>query len=169
MMKRLIICIVLASAMFSVTAMAQSAKFAAVWTDGSTVVESAACASTDAEFCDEMSDFDADLGVTFTEIHVPQAKELLVGVSAQVGIFTSTTVKGKKGSQSGALAAAGGGVLPLACNQDTGTCTPGEPGFIVLDARWQELEAVLAGIIEECTVDVQVDPRYRNRFRHVRP
>ncbi len=41
--------------------------------------------------------------------------------------------------------------MPLACHQGTGVCTPGEPGFIVLDARLQALEAVLGGIIEECT------------------
>lgn len=153
--RKLLIATVLVAA--PISASAQSAKFAAVWTDGGTVVESEACASTDAEFCDEMDAFDADLGVTFTQIRVPQSKELLVGVSAQVGLFTSTTVKGKKGSRSTAQAAAGGGVLPLACNVDTGDCTVGEPGFIVLDARWQELSAVLGGIIEECTTDVTVD------------
>jgi hypothetical protein len=155
-MKRFLISIILASAMFSVTAMAQSAKFAAVWTDGGTVVESTACASTEAEFCDGLDAFDTDLGVTVAKIHVPQAKELLVGISAQVGLFTYTQVKGKKGSSSTAIAAAAGGVLPLACNGDD--CYVGEPGFIVLDARSQELSAVLGGIIEECVVDVQVDP-----------
>lgn len=159
-MKRFLIGIIIASALFSVTASAQSAKFAAVWTDGATVVESTACASTVADFCSDLGlgAFDSDLGITFTEIHVPRSKELLVGISAQVGLFTATQVKGKKGSQSVAIAAAGGGVLPLACNQDTGACTVGAPGFIVLDARAQLLEAVLGGIIEECTVDVQVNP-----------
>jgi hypothetical protein len=142
----------------SMSAMAQSAKFAAVWTDGGTVVESTACASTVADFCGALSSFDTDLGITLTQIHVPQAKELLVGVSAQVGLFTATRVKGKKGSNSVAIAAAGGGVLPLACNHATGDCVVGEPGFVVLDARAQALEATLAGIIEDCTVDVQVDP-----------
>jgi hypothetical protein len=157
-MNRVLIAAAAATTLLAAPAMAQSAKFAAVWTDGGTVVESSACASTEAEFCGEMDDFDADLGVTFTYIRVPQAKELLVGVSAQVGLFTQTIVKGKNGSRSVATAAAGAGVLPLACNVATEDCVVGEPGFIVLDARWQELSAVLGGIIEECTVDVTVDP-----------
>lgn len=157
-MKCMTIAAAAAVAFLSGPVMAQSAKFAAVWTDGSTMVESMACDATYADFCDEMVAFDADLGVTMTEIHVPQSKELLVGVSAQVGLFTQTVAKGKNGSHSTAVAAAGAGVLPLACNQATGDCVSGKPGFIVLDARWQELSAVLGGIIEQCTVEVQVDP-----------
>lgn len=137
--------------------MAQSAKFAAVWTDGSTVVESSACASTFDGYCDIADAFDTDLGVTIATIRVPQSKELLVGVSAQVGLFTETVVRGKKGSSSTAVATAGGGVVPVACSEDNG-CFIGQPGFVVLDARQQELSATLGGIIESCTVAVQVDP-----------
>jgi hypothetical protein len=156
-MKRILLSIILISGFISMGAMAQSAKFAAVWTDGGTVVESSACASTYDGVCEAMVAFDSDIGVTFANIKVPQAKELLVGISAQVGLFTQTTVKGKKGSSSTATALAAGGVLPLACSEDNG-CFVGKPGFIVLDARQQELSATLGGIIESCTVDVQVDP-----------
>jgi hypothetical protein len=156
-MKRILISVVLASAMFSVGAMAQSAKFAAVWTDGSTVVRAEACAEVNmAAYCEEGIGTDDDqVGLTLATIKVPQSKELLVGISAQVGLFTETVVKGKRGSQSTALAAAAGSVTAIACN-DT-DCYEGKPGPVVLNSRSQELSAVLAGIIEECTFDVELD------------
>lgn len=156
-MKRIFYCIAFTSTLFAGAALAQSAKFAAVWTDGTTVVESSACASTFDGFCAIADAFDTDLGVTIASIRVPQSKELLVGISAQVGLFTETVVRGKKGSSSTATALAAGGVLPVACSEGNG-CFIGEPGFVVLDARHQELSAILGGIIESCTVEVAVDP-----------
>lgn len=162
-MNRVLIAAVAATAMFSAPVFAQSAKFAAVWTDGMNVVSSQDCASTEAAFCDQIEEITGSvgsLGATLAEIKVPQSKELLVGVSAQVELFTQTIVKGKKGSYSKATAMAGGGVLPIACNYDTHICYEGKPGFVVLDARQQELEAVLGGVIEECTFDVELGIDY---------
>jgi hypothetical protein len=156
-MKRILISLVLASAMFSVGAMAQSAKFAAVWTDGLKVVKSEACDSTEDNFCDAITNTGAQFGTTLANIKVPQSKELLVGVSAQVELFTQTTVKGRKGSLSKATAMAEGGVSLLACNLASGDCFEGAPGYITLSKRQQELEAVLGGVIEECTFDVTLD------------
>ena len=155
-MKRILTSVVLASAMFSVGAMAQSAKFAAVWTDGSTVVRAEACAEDNMEaYCKEGIGTDDDqVGLTMATIKVPQSKELLVGISAQVGLFTETVVKGKRGSLSTALAKAEGSVTAIACN-DT-NCYEGKPGSVVLNSRSQELSAVLAGIIEECTFDEEL-------------
>jgi hypothetical protein len=157
-MKRLLICIVLASAMFSVTAMAQSAKFAAVWSDDPELIKSEACA--DAGTLNDVYCDDLNLGntgevtaTTMATIKVPQSKELLVGISAQVELFTETIVKGKKGTTSRALAMAEGGVELFACND---VCYRGEPGRVVLSKRTQELEATLAGVIESCIVDVEV-------------
>ncbi|MBT8061680.1 MAG: hypothetical protein KJO85_03290, partial [Gammaproteobacteria bacterium] len=73
-MKRILITISILCVIFSGSALAQSAKFAAVWTTGSTVVESSACASTFDGFCEIADAFDTDLGVTFATIRVPQAK-----------------------------------------------------------------------------------------------
>lgn len=157
-MKRLITSVVLATTLFSVGAMAQSAKFAAVWTDGTTVVRSEACATTSGDYCTEagLSNTGETVGLTMATIKVPQSKELLVGISAQVELMTETIVKGKRGSLSKAMAMAEGGVELSACNASG--CYPGMPGRIVLSSRTQELEAILAGIIEDCTVEVQVDP-----------
>lgn len=156
-MKRVLISIILTSAMFSIGAMAQSAKFAAVWTDGLTVIKSEACATTEDSFCDEIIDTGAQFGATMAYIKVPQSKELLIGLSAQIELFTQTIVKGKKGSLSKATAMAEGGVSLLACNMASGDCFDAEPGYITLSMREQELEAVLGGVIEECTFDISVD------------
>ena len=156
-MKRFLICIVLVSAMFSVTAMAQSAKFAAVWSDDPELIRSEACADAGTlndVYCDDLNlDSGEVTAITTATIKVPQAKELLVGISAQVELFTETVAKGKKGTTSRALAMAEGGVELFACN---GVCYRGEPGRIVLSKRTQELEATLAGVIESCVVDVEV-------------
>jgi len=158
-MKHVLTSIVLASAMFSTGAMAQSAKFAAVWSDSAELIRSEACTETglDDSYCSDLGlgNTGEVVATTMATIKVPQSKELLVGVSAQVELFTETIAKGKKGTTSRALAMAEGGVELFACN---GVCYRGEPGRIVLSKRTQELEATLAGVIESCTVDVQVDP-----------
>lgn len=133
-----------------------SAKFAAVWTDGATVVRSDADCDTETEmFCEDLGS--TDVGITIANIKVPQNKELLVGVSAQIELFTETVVRGKKGSESRSLAAAAGGVVLEACNWDTNACTTAAPGYITLNSREQELSAILGGIIETCTFDVQLE------------
>jgi len=160
-MKNLLITSVLASALLSFGAVAQSAKFTAVYNDSAEVVRSDACSSTVENFCDELgigSNDSDEVASTIATIRVPQAKELLVGLSAQVGLWTSTVVKGKRGSYSRALAFAEGGVDLYACNQASGTCYVGQPGHVVLSSRQQELEAVLGGVIEECDLELTVDP-----------
>lgn len=158
-MKRVLISIVLASALFSTGAMAQSAKFTAVYKDtvDSTFVRSEACSSTEENYCEALGVTDSDSNEVlagFATIKVPQSKELLVGLSAQVALFTSTTVKGKRGTYSKAVASAEGGVTLYACSD--GTCYEGKPGYVLLSQRTQELEAILAGVIEDCDVDVVI-------------
>lgn len=160
MMKRLLVLVVLSSAMFSIGALAQSAKFTAVYDDSAEVVRSDACSSTVAGFCEALnigSNDSDEVATTIATIKVPQAKELLVGLSAQVGLWTSTVVKGKRGSYSRALAFAEGGVDLYACNRASGNCYRGEPGHVVLSSRKQELEAVLGGVIQTCELELDVD------------
>lgn len=161
-MKRLLISIALVFAMCAGTAMAQSAKFTAVYNDtiDSTFVLSEACAATDdGTYCDATGASDSDSVLAgMANIRVPQAKELLVGLSAQVALGTYTEVRGKRGSYSIATAFAEGGVTLYACAAgDTKTCYEGKPGFVVLNNRNQQLEAILGGVIESCAVDVEVD------------
>ena len=156
-MKRILISLAIASTLFAGSAMAQSSKFAAVWSDDAIALESTACASTEAEACGSLGPLDMNAGYTVTTIRAPQGKELLVGLSAQVGLFTSTEVKGKRGSVSTALAAAGGAVALLACPSDGSDCVMGKPGPVILNARIQEMAAILAGVIDTCTFDVELD------------
>lgn len=95
-------------------------------------------------------------GYTFATLRVPQDSEILIDLSAQVELFTSTQVTGKRGSKSTAVADAEGAVALFACpdgfegNPTTG-CELAAPGLVTLNRREQTLSAVLGGIIEECS------------------
>jgi hypothetical protein len=163
-MKRLLTSVVLASAMFSAGAMAQSAKFAAVWDDGANIITSVACEDTetmDVSYCDDLGlTGGTAVGMEMATIKVPQSKELLVGISAQIELFTETSVKGKKGTTSTATAGADASVELFACN---GVCYKGQPGQVMLAGRDQTLEATLGGVIETCTttdIDVTLTEGY---------
>ncbi|HAD07872.1 MAG TPA: hypothetical protein DCF62_00175 [Porticoccaceae bacterium] len=127
---------------------APSAKFAATWnTDSPNVVSMA-------EVTDATSDVlvaDWKVGYKLTTIKVPQDKELLVGVSAEIGLTTDTSVKGKNGGSAKAIAGAGGAVLVVAFPAGSlADGKPAHPGPVVLSRRIQELDATLGGVIEEC-------------------
>lgn len=157
-MNRVLIAAAAATTLFAAPVMAQSAKFAAVWNDGPVVVRADACAETDnlPTYCaDGALSSDSAAVREMATIKIPQSKELLVGVSAQVELFTETLVKGKRGSYSRALAFAEGNVALVACNDDS--CYRSKPGGVVLSSRQQELSAVLAGIIESCSFDPTPD------------
>jgi len=143
--------------LMSTGAFAQSAKFTAVWSDTASLIRSEACHATNAaDYCTDLNlgNNGEQVATAIATIKVPQAKELLVGVSAQVELFTETLARGKKGTTSTAVAMAEGGVRLFACND---VCYEGKPGRVTLSKRTQELEATLAGVIESCTVDVTVD------------
>lgn len=167
-MKRLIISTVLTSTLISAGAMAApSAKFAAVYGDGGPYVVS----QITVEGTADASDFNENDGFTFARIKVPQDKELLVGVSAEVGLTTDTSIKGKNGGAAKAIAGAKGAVVIVAHRVDD--CAPGDgkscgvvaaPGDVTLNSRVQTLDATLGGVIESCTdgdldgtIDVSTD------------
>jgi hypothetical protein len=157
-MKRLLICIVLASAMFSVTAMAQSAKFAATYTKlpSLSVSAFATCSSTDGANV-SCHDDESKSGHTLAVIKVPQDKELLVGLSAEVGLMTFTAVKGKNGGSGTSVADAEAAVTIHACPVDGGNCIMAEPGPIKLSKRVQSLSAKLGGVIKDCTFAAELE------------
>ena len=100
-----------------------------------------------------------DHGYTLATIKVPQDKELLVGVSAEIGIVTYGSVKGKNGGSGTAKADGNAQVTVFAIPTDTTVdhsdpTTQGKsahPGTIMLSRRIQELSATLGGVIESCT------------------
>lgn len=161
-MKRLLICAAALATAFAGSAMAQSAKFTAVYADSydGTFVRSEACQSyPDNSVCGALgAGDDATALAGFATIRVPQSKELLVGLSAQVALGTITEAKGKRGSRSMATAFAEGGVTLYACETETtNSCYEGKPGFVILSNRNQELEAILGGVIENCDVTVVLE------------
>lgn len=137
-----------------------SAKFAAVWDDGLLI------ATTEAESCDPAldnplvspsdpaADFDYESAhdVVIATMKMPQGKEILAGISAESKILLGTTVRGKNG---GSGTAAGYGKVAVriyAKNLATGErFAPVPNGRIVLNARYQQLDATLGGVIESCT------------------
>ncbi len=157
-MTRLLISIVLTSVVLSASSFAgtPSAKFAATYTNAPMLSVSAmvTCDGTENEVC--IADA-SDSGHTLATIKAPQGKELLVGVSAEIGLMTFGAVKGKNGGSATAIADAEAAVSIHACPVEGGDCTMAEPGAVKLSKRVQELSAKLGGVIKECTIAVNLE------------
>jgi hypothetical protein len=92
-MKRILISVVLASAMFSVGTMAQSAKFAASWENGDVKpVTATSIDSCTAGTCSDNPDV-TNVEIMLAEMKVPEGKEILVGVSSEILIHLVTEAK----------------------------------------------------------------------------
>jgi hypothetical protein len=125
-----------------------SAKFAATWSTNPGV--ESAVVITDAT--EDKVMVDSNTGYTLATIKVPQDKELMVGVSAEIGLVTDTSVKGKNGGTARAIAGAKAYVDVFAVPQAGGNSIPAAPGQIMLSERVQELGATLGGVIQSCEV-----------------
>ncbi len=135
---------------------APSAKFAATYTNDP-IVSSVAVISN--AFVDTVV-VDSDTAQTLATIKVPQDKELLVGVSAEIGLVTYGAVKGKNGGTAKAIADAEAYVNVFAVPTGTdvlGNSVAAEPGQIMLSKRVQELGATLGGVIQSCTDSLTID------------
>jgi hypothetical protein len=125
-----------------------SAKFAATWSTkpGVASVAYVPWTTTDA------IDLDRNMGYTLTKIKVPQDKELLVGLSAEVGLVTDTSVKGKEGGAAKAIAGGKANVTIFAIPEPfyPEGVRKAKPGRIMLSARFQELNATLGGVLQSC-------------------
>ena len=97
-MKRIITTAILASTMFSVSAMAASAKFAASWdTDPVAVAAHEEC--IDSVCTGNDSEIKAE--VEMATLHVGAQKSILVGVSSEIAIYLLTEAKGGKNTTDG--------------------------------------------------------------------
>lgn len=127
-----------------------SAKFVAVWGEEPALVSVA-----------DISDYvttdtalvDINTGHTLATIKVPQGKELLVGLSAEIGLITNTSIKGKEGGAARAIADGEAYVTVFAV--PTGEDVEADsikaaPGEIMLTKRVQELDATLGGVLDSC-------------------
>jgi hypothetical protein len=136
-----------------------SAKFAATWS-----IEPALASVIDTGDVekDTVILVDSNDGYTLATIKVPQGKELLVGLSAEIGLVTFGAVKGKNGGAATAIADALAYVTIFAV--PTGDYYPSQtpvieaaPGKITLSNRVQTLDAKLGGVIQECKVACDAD------------
>jgi hypothetical protein len=153
MMKKSIITgstLVLALAFFVGSAMAgPAAKFAAAWSN-TPKLESVVTVSGDADDVVTQS----KNGWTIATIKVPQDKELLVGLSAEIGLVTDTSVRGKNGGSAKAEADAEAfvNIYAVPTGYEGGPIV-GEralPGQVMLSKRIQTLSATLGGVIQSC-------------------
>lgn len=119
-----------------------SAKFAATWSTVPALASVAVIPDT------ETISVGPRTGYTLATIKVPQDKELLVGVSAEIVLVTDTSVKGKEGGAAKAIAGAEAYVTVIAVPRDGGDSQTAEPGLIMLSKRVQELDATLGGVLE---------------------
>ena len=112
------------------SAMAEpSAKFAAQTNDGIQIIN-----ATDG----------LNLVVLNAKIKTGNKKDLLISVSLQTSLFTLTKVKGKNGDSVLADALAG---IEINVEVDGVAAAPGP---VIFDQRFQQLSAVLGGVIESC-------------------
>jgi len=119
-----------------------SAKFAATWSTVPALASVAVIPDT------ENISVGPRAGYTLATIKVPQDKELLVGVSAEIGLVTDTSVKGKESGAAKAIAGAKAYVTVFAVPRDGGPILEAAPGQIMLSSRVQELDATLGGVLE---------------------
>ncbi len=137
---------ILAALFFSASVFAgASAKFSATIDKAHLIQASASATGNETPL-----DIDLDSDIDIARIKVANKKDLLIGISAQIGLLTSTSVKGKNGGGGSATAAGGVGVSVHAVPVNGGPAIVAEPGPVILSARLQELSATLGGVIESC-------------------
>lgn len=79
------------------------------------------------------------------QIHTPNKKDLLIGVSLETMLTTRTRVKSKGGNQDTQAVHAGISITVLVDG------VVAMPGKVVFDDRVQEMTAIFGGVIESCT------------------
>lgn len=93
------------------------------------------------------------IDVLETNLRTSQQKDLLIDVSAEIGLLTRTLARSRNGDADGASATAG---VQMRVVIDGGTADEriAEPGNVVFGRRTQVLTAIFQGLIEGClTVD----------------
>lgn len=127
-----------------------SAKFVAVWGEEPAL---ASVADTSGYVTTDTALVESKTGHTLATMKVPYGKELLVGLSAEIGLITNTSIKGKEGGAARAIADGEAYVTVFAV--PTGEDVEADsikaaPGMIMLTKRVQELDATLGGVLDSC-------------------
>jgi hypothetical protein len=146
-MNRLVIAAMAASTLFSVNAMAQSAKFTAAWQPDKVAL---------AEFYINESPSGESIVAaeeTMGTLHIANKKELLVGVSGVANLVTMTEAKGRNGGFESVAGAEGAlnlevRVVPHGVSANCGGALPAggevaEPGGLTFASRKQTLKVTV--------------------------
>jgi len=164
-MKKLALAVVAAAAvgLFAGNAMAQSAKFAATYDTDVEMVSATVDGTSGAAADGPHMTAEVDLA----SMHVPQSKEVLIGVSGQVNLVTFTQAKGKNGSGTSTAIADGGVMLtvkyaPQGTEDICANGTTAKPGPVVFASRRQELSVtvdldVVGNIVDVCDAQCIAD------------
>ena len=163
-MKRLLTGVVLASAMISAGAMAQSAKFAASWdTDSVEAKAESHCLydeATEVTVCDP-KDTEMKSEIEMATLHVGSQKSILVGVSSEIGIYLLTAAKGGKNSTgdfSSSAMASGNVDVTLSLVADNGeTCDIAPNSTVTLKSEMRKLTVSGSGTFADTTDEFWID------------
>ena len=172
-----------ASLLIASGALAQSAKFAASWDDTEKIVnayvDSVDGGTPSACLGDGQGDGTEQnpcvlAEALLTNIHVPQHKDLLIGVSGQIGLHTFTQAKGKSTDTELGKASASGSVKVRVELRDP---VSGEvlqiaaPGPVVFAARLQELSVDVVDTdienLTEVTVGLMLQTTAAHHFNFI--
>lgn len=165
-MKKLALAVstaVISSALFASGAWAQSAKFAASYDIDLVEVDTGLIQDDDPAVLETGAEVD------LATIHVASQKDLLIGVSAQINIYTQTEARGKEGTGSTAIAEGSVGVtVRLAPTGTVDVCLNGSgdeaaPGQVVFASRLQQL-TVESDALEEVRVNLILDTSGAHHF-----
>ena len=164
-------------------AFAQSSKFAAAWDDEPRIVEAHAEVLEDGSVdsaCfggvgDGSSQHPCILAeALLTRIDVPQQKDLLIGVSGQIGLHTFTQAKGKSTDTTiGKASASAGAVVRVELRDPvTGDVVQmAAPGPVTFAARLQELSVDVVDtdveFLTEVTVGLMIETTAAHHFNFV--
>lgn len=163
-MKRLTFALLAAAALgFAASpAEAQSAKFAASYDTDAVIVDTGLITIGNKT----VTGAEVDLAT----IHVASQKDLLIGVSAQIGIYTLTEARSREGNTSTAIAE--GNVAATVVYAPTGTAdicangTAAAPGEVTFAARLQEL-SVTNDAENEVVVRLVLDTTAAHHFNYL--
>ena len=154
---------------------AQSAKFAASWDDTVVSVKAEVVDATSSIVCTgtggQTGGGAAPCIIATAEmatIHVPSQKDVLIGISGQIGIITITKAKGKNG-ESETVALAEGKVTVTVELRDADTNAfeqTAAPGPVIFAARLQELRVSSSGedSTQEFIVQLKLDTTAAHHF-----
>lgn len=182
---RVSVAAIVATALMTSGALAQSAKFVAAWDNDAKIVHAYVDSIVDAETPSACLGDGTGTGTLANPcvlaealmgtLDVAQQKDLLIGVSAQIGLHTFTQAKGKGGSESEIGSATASGSVNVTVelrDVDTGeTVQTAAPGPVTFAARLQTITVSVDDTdvdnLTEVTVGLLLDTTAAHHFNFI--